>query len=355
LREEIVRKLLEGIRRYGLENISTLSKWIGIPVETARYMLWQELPKYNIHVGVSINFSGIGLSRWVLEFKPKNKVYAQPIENALKNSGGVLHFSRQIPDNSTLALIATPFGEDNKIKDEFENLKRGGMLESYSFEELEWMRHLSFDPTFYDFKQRKWSFDWEELEKDKEPFLTPVSKNSALQVDYKDIMILKELREQVPRTLSRLSKRLKIDQHNLRYHYKNHARLAIQGYYLKVIQKQRGGEESVSIRFLYEIANEKSLIEARTVAVSLPFTTSVWKTERTYGWAVRCPGEYVNGLLSYVNRKFTTISGRLRMLIVDANSEYSGPIPVSMFDESSGTWNYSPTIAVAATRRTQRN
>jgi DNA-binding Lrp family transcriptional regulator len=350
-----VRKLLEGIRRYGLENISTLSKWIGIPVETARYMIWQELPKYNIDVRVSINFSRIGLSRWILEFKPNNKLHTLPIENALKVGGGMMHCSRVVPDNSTFAHIAAPLGEDYKLRNELESLRRTDILDYFSFEEIEWMRHLSFDPTFYDFKQRKWNFDWKDLDKKKEPLLTPMSKNSPFQVDYKDIMILNQLREQVPRTLSKLSKRLKIDQHNLRYHYKNHARVAIQGYYLSLTQKGREyGKQNASLKFLYQIANEKSLIEARTVAVSLPFTTLVWKTERTYGWAVRCPGEYVNGLLSYVNEKFTTIQGKLRLLFVDANSEFSGSIPIQMLDELSNKWQYSPTIALTSVRRVQR-
>ena len=352
MREEVIRKLLEGIRRYGLENISTLSKWIGIPVETARYMIWQELPKYNVGVGVSINFARIGLSRWILEFKPQNKMHTQSIENALKNNGGLIRCARRVPDNSSFTQVVTPFRQDQKLKDEFGNLKRAGILESYSFEEVEWMRHLSFDPTFYDFKERKWSFYWEDIEKKKEPLFTPFSKSSSVQVDYKDILILKELREQVPRTLSKLSKRLKLDQHNLRYHYKNHARLAIQGYYLKLLRND-SGNENASIKFVYQIANEKSLIEARMVAVSIPFTTLVWKTENTYGWAVHCPGEYVNGLLSYVNRKFSSIQGRVRLLMVDAASEFSGPIPHQLFDESSCSWNYSPTIALIAARKVQ--
>jgi DNA-binding Lrp family transcriptional regulator len=354
LREEIIRKLLEGIRRYGLENISTLSKWIGIPVETARYMIWQELPKYNIEVRVSINFARIGLSRWILEFRPKNKSHTQPIENALRAGGGLVHCAREVPDNSSFAHVATPIGEDFKLKEEFENMRRSGILDHYSFEEIEWTRHLSFDPTFYDFNERRWNFDWEDLEKKKEPLFTPLSKNSSLQVDYKDIMILNELREQVPRTLSKLSKKLKLDQHNLRYHYKNHARLAIQGYYLRRMPKDRDGKENnASIKFLYEIANEKSLNEARTVAVSIPFTSLVWKTARTYGWAVHCPGEYINGLLSYVNKRFTNIQGRLRLLMVDANSEFSGPIPIQLFDESSGKWKYYPAIALTVARRAQ--
>lgn len=348
MKDEIARKLLEGIRKYGLENVSTLSKWIGIPVETARYMIWKELPKYNIGVGVSINLQKIGLSRWLLEFKPTNKNYTEPIEDALKPCG-LMHATRKVPENSSHSVVATPFGEDGKLREELDSLKHSGILENYSLEEIEWSRYLSFDPTFYDFKTDKWNFKWSDLERRREPLLTPYTKGGPIDADYKDILILRELRENVPRTLSKLSKKVKLDQHNLRYHYKNHAKQAIQGYYLKYAH--RGLQNGFScLKFIYEIASERALIDARTVAVSIPFTTSILKTEKEHVWTVNCPGDYVGGLLSYVNQKFIEIPGKLRLLMIDAKSIYHGPIPSQMFDEDSGKWHYYPKIALPLRR-----
>jgi hypothetical protein len=301
-------------------------------------------------VGISINLPKIGLSRWILEFKPTSKSYSQPIESALKNTGGLINCSKLIPDNSCFGLVVTPFGEESKLKEELNSLKEARVLEGYSLEEVEWFRHFSFDPTAYDFKERRWIINWDDMDKRREPLLTPYSKGGRIHVDYKDIMILKELRDKVPRTLSKLSKKLKIDQHNLRYHYKNHASLAIQGYYLKLASSPNS-VNNMTIKFVYDISNERSLVEARTAANSIPFTTVAWKTESTYGWEVRCPGEFAPGLLSYVNRKFINISGRVRMVVADGNSEFRGGIPTNLFDESSNRWVYSPKIAISAVRR----
>ena len=345
MRDEIIQKLLEGIRRYGLENVSTLSKWIDIPVETARYMIWEELPKHGIDIGVSIDLRRIGLSRWILTFKPNKKTYTDRIEKALKKGAGLMYMAKQVPYRSSFAILAIPFGEDIKLREQFEELKNKGVIEEYSFEEIEWMRYLSFDPSYYDFKQRKWNFNWAKLE-NKEPLLTPYSKSEEPlpQIDYKDILILKELREKVPRTLSKLSGTIGLDQHNLRYHYKNHARLVIEGYYLKLFSTENQ-DNNVSLKFVYTIENERSLIETRSIAVSLPFTTHVWKTEKTYGWSVRCPGDYVRDLLTYVNERFTNIQGKLELLVIDAKSEFEASLPHDLFDESSGTWHYEPVIA----------
>ena len=352
MREDIIQKLLEGIRKYGLENVSTLSKWIDIPVETARYMIWEELPKHSIDIGVSINLPLIGLGRWLLEIKPARKSYANSIEASIKEGAGLMYLARTLPDNTSYAHMGIPFGEEQKLKEELDHLHGSGIIENYSFQEIEWMRHLSFNPRFYDFKESKWSFDWRDLEKNREPLLTPYSadEEQTPMIDYKDILILKELRQRVPRTLSKLSDTLGLDQHNLRYHYKNHARRAIQGYYLKLVPSA-SEEIGTAFKFIYEPKNESSLIEARSVALSLPFTTKLWKTEREYGWHVSCPGDYVNGVLRYVNQKFEDIPGKLRLVMVDAKSEFHGPIPYELFDEPSSTWKYEPKLGTQTLKR----
>ena len=118
----------------------------------------------------------------------------------------------------------------------------------------------------------------------------------------------------------------------------------IEGYYLKLFSTE-SQDDNVSLKFVYTIENERSLIETRSIAVSLPFTTHVWKTEKTYGWSVRCPGDYVRDLLTYVNERFTNIQGKLELLVIDAKSEFEASLPHDLFDESSGTWRYEPVIA----------
>ncbi|MGI0084430.1 MAG: hypothetical protein ACREBQ_05045, partial [Nitrososphaerales archaeon] len=142
MREDTIQRLLDGIRKYGLENVSTLSKWIDIPVETARYMIWEELPKHSIEVGVSINLPRIGLGRWLLEVKPARKSYANSIEASIKEGAGLMYLARTMPSNTSYALMGIPFGEERKLKEELDHLRASKVIEDYSFEEVEWMRHV---------------------------------------------------------------------------------------------------------------------------------------------------------------------------------------------------------------------
>jgi DNA-binding Lrp family transcriptional regulator len=351
LREKTFHRLLEGIRRYGLENVSTLSKWIDIPVETARYMIWEELPKHGISVGITVNLPRIGLGRWMLYFRPVEKSLTSGIENFLKDGAGLMYLGRVLPNNCAFATFGIPFGEHYKLRDQLEHLRNSNIIASYSLDEIEYLRNVSFNSSFYDFKQKSWKFEWEDLENFKEPLLTPdVPEDQAPVVDYKDILILKELQQSVPRTLSKLSGSIGLDQHNLRYHYKTHARRAISGYYLKLSSKNKPGSRT-SMIFMHEFGNHETLDEGRAVALNIPFTQRVWKTEKYYCWYASCPGEFTNGLLRYVNQKFAKIPGKLEVLSVDSENEYQSTIPHTLFDERNGTWRYEPKSALSVIKK----
>lgn len=351
MREKTFHRLLEGIRRYGLENVSTLSKWIDIPVETARYMIWEELPKHGISVGITVNLPRIGLGRWMLYFQPVEKSFTPKIESFLKEDAGLMYLGRALPNNHSFAMLGIPFGEHYKLRDQLEHLRNSKLVASYSLDEIEFLRNVSFNPSFYDFKARSWKFGWEEIEDFDEPLLAPdLAEDQAPVVDYKDILILKELQQSVPRTLSKLSGSIGLDQHNLRYHYKTHARRAIAGYYLRL--SQGGGMETRSTMiFLHEFSNNESLDEGRMVATSVPFTQRVWKTEKYYCWYVSCPGEYTNGLLKYVNDKFAKIPGTLEVLSIDSAGEFASTIPFTLFDERNGSWRYEPRPALSVVKK----
>lgn len=342
MKEKAAQKLIEGINKYGLENVSVLSKFAEIPVETARYMIWEELPKHNISVRLSVNLPRIGLGRWMLQVTPTQKNHLDSIEAFLRNSAGMLYSARVLPENSSVSLLGIPFGEQYKLREQLVHLKTSNALESYSLDEVEWIRDVSFVPSLYDFKTRDWSFDWSDLDKAREPVpLQEIKEDQAQPIDYKDILILKELQKNIPRTLSKLSKHIGLDQHNLRYHFKSHVRGAISGYYLKMNPKD-SGERYTSFLFSYAFQNEKSLSDARSVSLRIPFTQKVWKTERNYCWLTQCPGEFSSGLLRYAKDKFIKIPGKLTVSYLDTTSEYFGTVSPSIFDQDKGIWRYEP-------------
>ena len=350
MKEKAAQKLIEAISRYGLENVSVLSKHVNIPVETARYMIWEELPKHHITIRLTLNLPKIGLGRWMLQVTPAQKSHADLIDAFLKASGA-LYVSRVVPETATLSILAIPFGEQYKLREQLAHLRSQNIVESYSLDEVEWVRSVTINPTMYDFRQREWNFTWDEVDKIKEPLATAEMKDDQpLSVDYKDILILKELQQVIPRTLSKLSRKIGLDQHNLRYHYKSHVRRAIQGYSLRLIHTDSIDTYS-TILFTHEVQNEKSLAELRAISLRIPFSQKAWKTEKNYCWITRCPGRYTSGLVRYVNEKFVRIPGKIRMSYIDSRSEYLGTIPYNLFNEEKGAWMYEPKAPLQVVRR----
>jgi len=314
-------------------------------------MIWEELPKYCISVGITVNLPRIGLGRWMLHFRPVERSYSQAIEQFLKEGAGLMYLGRVMPNNSTFAALGIPFGEHYKLRDQLEHLRNSNIIESYSLNEIEFLRNVSFNPSFYDFREKRWNFKWEDVEKSREPLLTPEPvEEQAPIVDYKDILILKELQQSVPRTLSKLSKVIDLDQHNLRYHYKTHVRRAISDYYLKLTPGESLSTHSTMV-FTHEFGNEKAFNEGRGVALSIPFTQRVWKTERYYCWYASCPGEFSNGLLKYVTERFVKIPGKLFVFSIDSESENEGIIPYVLFNDRNGVWNYEPNAALPTLKK----
>ena len=105
LKEKAAHKLIDGINRYGLENVSTLSKWVEIPVETARYMILGRAAKAPRPVKITVNLPRIGLGRWMLQVTPTQKSYADGIDTFLKDSAGPMYIGRVLPDNSSVAFL----------------------------------------------------------------------------------------------------------------------------------------------------------------------------------------------------------------------------------------------------------
>ena len=62
-RKDTILRLFEAIQLRGLENLSVLAETAGIPLESARYMVWHELPKHFIAYEVEIDYEALS-SRW---------------------------------------------------------------------------------------------------------------------------------------------------------------------------------------------------------------------------------------------------------------------------------------------------
>jgi DNA-binding Lrp family transcriptional regulator len=348
LNQNSLKKILKAVERLGLDNISALSEETGIPIETLRYMIWKELPKHGIDIGVSLDLARIGLQSYFLRVHPEQKGFADAIESLLKSSKGIMKLNRIMPTNSFTGFACVPFGQERLLSSTLERLVESNIVKQFTLEQVEWTRNVSLNLDFYDFETKGWNIDWSLITNTTHvsPVMSgrkPRNPDPSLlpRVDYKDLMILSEFQKKIPRTISELSKRTGVDAFNLRYHYNHHARCAIRSFYSRMLaQTLKQGYSSFD--FIYTISGQHSFAEARNIALSLPFTTSEWKSAKEYGWSVSCPGEYSNEAQRFVTGKFAKIQGSLSLLLTDSTSRFISTLPYEFFDETNERWKSEP-------------
>ena len=172
----------------------------------------------------------------------------------------------------------------------------------------------------------------------------PTVDGSNPAVDHKDLLILRAFQRRVPRSISKLEHIIRSDQHSLRYHYNKHVKSLIRRYYLKVVPQESDYQNL--FLFVYEPQSERELAQARRIALSLPFTTVEWKTNREYAWLALWPGEYVNAAFGYLDQKITRLPGQLKHFLIDSKTELTQMLPCELFDDAAGIWKYEPKISL---------
>src|SRR5579875_3683584 len=220
-----------------------------MPVESTRYMIWHELPRHHISIEPEIDLERIGLKTWMLNITPARNSVIASSNGILGPSTGVVYAAKIIPGNSFIAFLAIPKEEQDKLTVLLGQLGKEGFIQNYSLEPVSFFGHIPLNGIFYDFTRRMWSFSWKDVESYEEQLRQkelsqlsiandPTEHERIYDFDQKDILILKEFQKRIPRSISKLSKVLGIDQHNLRYHYNEHARPAIIKYNIRTLPEK---------------------------------------------------------------------------------------------------------------------
>ncbi len=161
--------IVEAIKRVGPRNCSLISRMTGIPTETVRYKIDEQLVRKGIIIRVSVDYNKLGLARnWLtLNFSDEYDELAPRILDALSKIGYLIYYGRVVPRRNYVSIAALP----PKAKAEYRKFLNGlidlSILTSYKMDELAWVRYLSMRPEYYDFSTRTWKINWEGLNQSK--------------------------------------------------------------------------------------------------------------------------------------------------------------------------------------------
>jgi DNA-binding Lrp family transcriptional regulator len=223
--DEEMKLIVEAIKKYGPKNISAISRTTGLPAETIRYRIKNQLKEMGIKFHVSINYLKLGLVRsWLfLDFSLQVTKIIPEILDLLAKRGYLTYYARVIPHGYYIAIPTIPYSALEKYKNFLDELVRLDILKEYRMTDLQYLKHLSLRSEFYDFTTRTWNIPWSKLDYETKKESTPIQMDySRVPIDKIDLLILKEFQINASQSLASIAKKINVQEKQVRYHYKKH-------------------------------------------------------------------------------------------------------------------------------------
>jgi len=337
-------KLLETIKRVGVQNYSLLARLTGLNAETIRYKVNRHLTKLGLSTTIDVNYGQLGLTMGYLHVKPNGssgKLWADRMSY-------VVFSGKRMGSNWHFCLTAVPFRLKKKYLDNLEQLKSEGLVDEYEYKELYWLRYPPFRPEFYDFEERSWKVDWNRFDMSMSeigPSFLDVNRDS--DVDYIDLKILSSMLKDPTMPLAKTAKEIDVNPRTVRYHHSEHVLKSgfILGNNIRWIKPAQEGNPGgvVQAVIVSKRMDEAGMGKVRKFCNSLPFTWLEAGTEdRTYMALVDVPMSDYQNCVQQVEMHLQGVGNSYEVTMLDTSKTKPLTIPEEMFEPKRGWRLYAP-------------
>jgi len=337
-------KLLETIKRVGVQNYSLLARLTGLNAETIRYKVNRHLTKLGLSTTIDVNYGQLGLTMGYLHVKPNGgngRSWADRMSY-------VVFSGKRMGSNWHFCLTAVPFRLKKKYLDNLEQLKSEGLVDEYEYKELYWLRYPPFRPEFYDFEERSWKVDWNRFDMTMTeigPSFLDVNRDS--DVDYIDLKILSSMLKDPTMPLAKTAKEIDVNPRTVRYHHSEHVLKSgfILGNNIRWIKPAQEGNPGgvVQAVIVSRKMDEAGMGKVRKFCNSLPFTWLEAGTEdRTYMALVDVPMADYQTCVQQIEMHLQGVGDSYEVTMLDTSKTKSLTIPEEMFEPKRGWRLYSP-------------
>ncbi len=331
-------KLLETIKRVGVQNYSLLARLTGLNAETIRYKVNRHLAKLGLSTTIDVNYGQLGLAMGYLTVKPNGASGKSWVDRI----SYVVFSGKKMGSNTNLCLTAVPYRLKKKYLDSLQRLKSEKLIDEYEFKELYWMRYPPFRPEFYDFDQRAWKVDWNRFEMTMSeigPSFLDVNRDS--EVDYIDLKILSSMMKDPTMPLAKTAKDIKVNPRTVRYHHaehvmKNNFIIGNNIRWVKPFQDRNPGGVVQAV-ILSKNLDEVGMNKVRKFCNSLPFTwLEAGSEDRTYMAIVDIPMADFQTCVQQVEIHLQGAGDTYEVTMLDSAKTKPLAIPEEMFEPKRG-------------------
>lgn len=357
-KESRIIRVVEAIKSVGPRNCSLISRITGIPVETVRYKIHEQLISKGVRIHAVVDYNKLGLRRnWAtLNFTEEYNELAPKILDRLSSMGYLTYYGRVLPQGNIVSLIAIPI----KVKGEYEkfldDLMDYGILASYRLDELDRIHFHSMKPEHYNFSKGAWNVDWEALNRSETPvkgMMRNYNGGDEAMADKKDLLIIEKLQVDSTASIAEIARKLQMKPKTALYHYNEHIvkRRLITGYKVRWQASAGRSERYSHLGMVIEFRNltKGELLNAEEAFHRLPLTWFDAKSsdQSLYLVYLSLPVSQYIYVLNYLWRNISNQKYKIRL--IDALCSQGYTIPYEMFDETQG-WTFHSEKVIEALR-----
>ena len=281
--DPINAKIIEGLGKHDPRNLFSLAKKIGLPPTTLAFRVKRLLNEGFLRIGAKLNLPKLGLMKAVL-IADANRRHEETLLKVIENVGYWSYIARCYGKfNGFYALFSFPTEYKTALEDYFEKVNRLGAISNFV---LSWTTNVfEVAPNFewFDFKHKAWNFPWQKWvsevlrSSERLPKHLADPKSYEVEVDFKDLLILKELEKNGLENFTQLAKVVKITPQGVRHRFHQHVakRNLIAGYDIAIFPYPLQASDLCA--FIFDFPNEHALAKFAHSLIDKPFVVSYAK------------------------------------------------------------------------------
>jgi DNA-binding Lrp family transcriptional regulator len=342
--------MVQLITESGLK-INQISRTIGVYKETVRYW-YRNLLKNGFTVQTAPNYEKLGMKRVVMivELGESFESYADALMYALGDLCYVVSFAKTLPEGFYTVNASVPVECLNSWTDFMVSLKETGVFKSMTSIVLDWVRNVPMKAEMYDFRERRWDFDWSK--KTAGPLTTDFEAAAREEFDSTDLAIIDQLQPDADIQLTEMAKNLKINPKTLAWHYRTHVlrRGLLKGYIVNWIGTGYDHETEkpvhrkhryTPIEIFADGLDQAERVELMRSVGQLPYAWLEGCGQRSYYAKIVFPNEEFTEALEFLGQAVKLSRRKVRCLTIDQAHALWFTLPNQSFDQKHQRWAFN--------------
>jgi DNA-binding Lrp family transcriptional regulator len=273
-------KIIEALGKNNPRNLLALAKKINLAPTTVTFRVKKLMKEGLLKIRAKVNSHKLGLMKAVL-IADTNRGHVETLLRTIENVSYWTYTAHCYGRfNGVYAVFSFPSEHKTALEEYFTKASQLGAISSYM---LFWTTNIrEVAPNFerFDFKHKAWNFAWNEWEKEILDSLPELPdelsdpKSYGIEVDYTDLLILKELEKDGLKDFTELAKVTKITPQAVRHRFQQHVlkRNLIAEYEVAIFPYPL--QVSDLCAFVFDFADERALAKFANSLVNKPFVVN---------------------------------------------------------------------------------